>query len=172
MKTGLSVVIVLAAGVFAAPLHPTAHAQQDFKKDRSSAREAPKGTGGSKAFRERGQTFEKSPRFKPEVHREPRVKRSPITERRPPSELQREPRLKKPPIVKHRPPPTVRHARRPWRPGFRYRWIVVPSILIAEELNWCHYHRFRVSEMRFHRDVECHQHSRWNHPSIRYVEEY
>lgn len=66
--------------------------------------------------------------------------------------------------------PRTKHAHRPWRPGLKWRWIVVPTIIIAENLDWCHYHRYRVSGMRFHRHVECHRHVRWNHPSLRYVE--
>ena len=156
MRISLSIAI-LAAALVAAPLLPSssAHAQEDSTKrgDRTpSAGKAPKGTTGSKGFREKGPSLERSPRAKSEVRREPRVKR--------------------PPTVERRSPPAVRHTRRPWRPGLRHRWIVVPNIIIAEELSWCHYHAYRVTGMRFHRDVECHQHARWNHPSIRYVEEY
>ena len=169
MRISLSIAI-LAAALLAAPLLPSsgAHAQENSTKrgDRTpSAGKVPKGATGSKGFREKSQRLERSPRAKPEVRREPRVKR-------PPSEVRRELRVKRPPTAERRLPPAVRHARRPWRPGLRHRWIVVPSIIIAEELNWCHYHRYRVTGMRFHRDVECHQHARWNHPSIRYVEEY
>lgn len=82
------------------------------------------------------------------------------------------PIVKKPPaaIKPYVSAPKVKHAHRPWRPGLKWRWIVVPTIIIAENLDWCHYHRYRVSGMRFHRHVECHQHVRWNHPSLRYVE--
>jgi hypothetical protein len=182
MRISLSITI-LAAALLAAPLLPSsvAHAQEDLTKrgDRTpSAGKAPKATTGSKAFREKSPSLERSPRVKSEVRREPRVKRPPSEARRepwvkrPPSEVRREPRVKTPSTAKRRLPPAVRHARRPWRPGLRHRWIVVPSLIIAEELNWCHYHAYRVTGMRFHRDVECHQHARWNHPSIRYVEEY
>lgn len=68
--------------------------------------------------------------------------------------------------------PKVKHAHRPWRPGLKWRWIVVPTIIIAEDLDWCHYHRYRVAGMRFHKHVECHRHDRWDHPSIRYVTGY
>jgi hypothetical protein len=63
-----------------------------------------------------------------------------------------------------------RHAHRPWRPGLAWRWITVPTLYFAEELEWCHVHRYRAAGMRFHDDVECHRHTLWDHPSIRYVE--
>jgi hypothetical protein len=67
-------------------------------------------------------------------------------------------------------PPGFRPGWRPWRPGLRRVIITAPSsYATAEELNWCHVHRYRVSGMRFHRDVRCHQHADWNHRSIRYV---
>lgn len=68
------------------------------------------------------------------------------------------------------PVPKAKHVHRPWRPGLKWRWIVVPTIFIGESLDWCHTHRYRVAGMRFHRHVECHRHVRWNHPSLRYVE--
>lgn len=86
------------------------------------------------------------------------------------------PKIKHAPVIKHGPAiktaPFVKHTHRKWRPGLKWRWLVVPSIIIAENLDWCHYHRTPVSGMRFHRSVECHQHARWNHSSIRYVEGY
>jgi hypothetical protein len=67
-------------------------------------------------------------------------------------------------------PPGWRPHWRPWRPGLGWRLITAPlTFAIAEELGWCHVHRYRISGMRFHRHVECHQHIRWNHRSIRYV---
>ena len=82
------------------------------------------------------------------------------------------PLVKKPPVAikPYVSGPKVKHAHRPWRPGLKWRWLVVPTIIIAESLDWCHYHRYRVAGMRFHRHVECHRHVRWNHPSLRYVE--
>ena len=81
---------------------------------------------------------------------------------------------KKPPIIvmPGHPKPKHKHAHRRWKPGLKLRLIVVPSIIIAEDLDWCHYHRYRVPGMHFHRSVRCHQHNRWNHPAIRYVEGY
>jgi len=59
---------------------------------------------------------------------------------------------------------------RPWRPGLRYRiYAGAVSAAIANDLSWCHVHRYRVAGMPFHSSVRCHQHPRWNHPSIRYV---
>ena len=79
---------------------------------------------------------------------------------------------KKRSIAKSRPPKAVQHTDRRWRSDRRWRWIVVPSIFIAEELDWCHYHRYRVAGMHFHRNIRCHQHAQWDHPAIRYVEAY
>ena len=31
----------------------------------------------------------------------------------------------------------AKHKHRPWRHGLKWRWIVVPSIYLAEELDWC-----------------------------------
>jgi hypothetical protein len=59
-----------------------------------------------------------------------------------------------------------------WRPGLAWQYVYVPTIVAAESLQWCHYHAWRVRGMRFHRHVECHRHTRWNHPSLRYVEGY
>jgi hypothetical protein len=67
-------------------------------------------------------------------------------------------------------PPGFRPSWRPWRPGLG--WVILtapPTYVIAQDLNWCHVHRYAVPGMRFHRDVRCHQHADWNHPSIRYV---
>jgi hypothetical protein len=69
-------------------------------------------------------------------------------------------------------PPVVVQTHRPWRRGLRWRWIVVPTVIFAEQLNWCHYHAWRVPGMVFHRDIRCHRHVQWDHPSIRYVEGY
>ncbi|MBY0225028.1 MAG: hypothetical protein CTY20_14675 [Hyphomicrobium sp.] len=82
------------------------------------------------------------------------------------------PLVKKPPaaIKPNVSAPKVKHAHRPWRPGLKWRWLVVPTIIIAESLNWCHTHRYPVAGMRYHRHAECHRHGRWNHPSLRYVE--
>jgi hypothetical protein len=80
---------------------------------------------------------------------------------------------KKRSIAKPRPPKVVQYSdRRRWRSGRRWRWIVVPSIVVADELDWCHYHRYRVAGMHFHRNIRCHQHLQWDHPAIRYVEAY
>ncbi len=102
------------------------------------------------------------------------VKRPPfppaaIVKRPPPPPFVVTPR---PPIVVRPPPPPIqRYVHRHWRPGLSWSWItVVPSLIIASELNYCHIHRYRAGGMRFHDDAECHRHSDWNHPSIRYVE--
>lgn len=106
------------------------------------------------------------------VHRS--VKIGPVIKHGP--KIKKVPLVKHAPVIKHGPAiqkaPFVKHAHRKWRPGLKWRWLVVPSIIIAENLDWCHYHRYPVSGMRFHRSVECHQHARWNHSSIRYVEGY
>lgn len=62
----------------------------------------------------------------------------------------------------------VRRYRR-WRPGYRWRWLIAPSIYVASELDWCHYHAYRVRGMHFHRNIRCHRHRHWDHPAIRYV---
>lgn len=79
-----------------------------------------------------------------------------------------------PPVVakKHKGNKKDKHAHKRWRPGLKWRWLVVPSIIIAEELDWCHYHRYRVRGMHFHTSVRCHRHDRWDHPALRYVEAY
>lgn len=112
-------------------------------------------------------------RPRPPVMRPP-VVRPPVV--RPPQPIVRPPGVRppvvRPPVVR---PPVVRpppRAYRPWRPGLTWRFIAVPSIFIAENLNWCHYHAWRVRGMRFHSHVECHRHGQWNHRSIRYVEVY
>jgi hypothetical protein len=80
--------------------------------------------------------------------------------------------VKKPPVVVYKPPTTKHRVVRVWRPGLRWRWLVVPTIYFAEELEWCHYHRYPVAGIAFHTGVQCHHHEWWNHPSIRYVETY
>jgi hypothetical protein len=80
-----------------------------------------------------------------------------------------DPIIVKPPIVK---PPVLVRKPRVWRPGLRWRWITIPTIIIAEDLAWCHIHRYRVAGLRYHDHVECHHHIDWDHPSIRYVEAY
>lgn len=93
--------------------------------------------------------------------------------RRPAPERRIEPRTYRPPVaVERRPPPGVRRAHRPWRPGLRWRYVYVPTYIIAQDLEWCHYHRWPARGMVFHRDVRCHVHAQWNHPSLRYVEAY
>ncbi|MGD9828674.1 MAG: hypothetical protein AB7E70_02825 [Hyphomicrobiaceae bacterium] len=82
------------------------------------------------------------------------------------------PRVTPPTGKRARPPRRTIRRHRAWRPGLRWRWIPVPTIIIAEELNWCHYHRWRVRGMHFHRAIRCHRHARWNHPAIRYVTGY
>lgn len=79
---------------------------------------------------------------------------------------------KMPPLVVKKHPGKIKHAHRRWRPGLKWRWLAVPTIVIAEDLDWCHYHRYRVSGMHFHSSVRCHRHERWNHPALRYVEAY
>lgn len=164
MKINSSRVILLAAGLLAAPLLflGSAHAQPTERAPAAS--KAPKGTSGPGNLRQRTYNVQKTPRVRSEVRRQPAVKR-------PLSDVGRKPGVKRP-ITEHRVRPGVRHTYRRWRPGLRYRWIAVPTIIIAEELSWCHYHLYRVTGMRFHRTVQCHRHARWNHPSIRYVEEY
>jgi hypothetical protein len=82
------------------------------------------------------------------------------------------PRSITPSVKRIRPPRLATRRHRPWRPGLRYSWVIVPSIIIAEELDWCHYHRWRVKGMHFHTRVRCHRHAQWNHPAIRYVSGY
>lgn len=121
------------------------------------------------------------PRFREpprETRREIRIPdgqfRRPPEFRRPPLERRYErPRQSRPPVIVERGPgPGVRRAHRPWRPGLRWRYIYVPTYVFAESLDWCHYHRYRAAGMPFHRDVRCHLHGQWNHPSLRYVEAY
>lgn len=69
------------------------------------------------------------------------------------------------------PPPPGKH--RPWRSGLQWRWIsIVPTVILAQQLGWCHYHAYPTAGMEYHRSVRCHRHARWNHPSLRYVEGY
>jgi hypothetical protein len=97
------------------------------------------------------------------------VKKAPVIAKKAPPIFAKKP----PTLVKKRPPVVVYH--RPWRPGLRWRWLVVPTIIIAQNLEWCHYHRYPIFGVRFHRGIECHEHAwwvPWDHPSIRYVEAY
>lgn len=99
---------------------------------------------------------------------QPRISRPPMPEiRRPPAQSR-----PGPVVVERRARPDGRRGYRPWRPGLRWRFIVVPTVVIAEDLDWCHYHRWRSPGMAPHRDVRCHRHLQWNHPSLRYVEGY
>ncbi len=78
-----------------------------------------------------------------------------------------------PPVVRRlRPARRATGLHRPWRNGMRWIWVIVPTVIIADHLDWCHYHLWSVRGMRFHRSVRCHRHARWNHPSIRYVAGY
>ena len=70
------------------------------------------------------------------------------------------------------PPPTHPHKWRHWRPGLPYEIVVVPSWAYGSSIGWCHYHRYKVAGMKYHRDVRCHVHARWNDPSIVYVAGY
>jgi hypothetical protein len=104
------------------------------------------------------------------------AKKAPVIAKKAPPVFAKKPPIfaKKPPtLAKKRPPVVVYH--RPWRPGLRWRWLVVPTIIIAQNLEWCHYHRYPIAGVRFHRGIECHEHAwwvPWDHPSIRYVEAY
>lgn len=59
-----------------------------------------------------------------------------------------------------------------WRPGLGWGVVVIPSYAYGAQLGWCHYHRYPAAGMRPHRDVRCHYHASWRHPSIAYVGAY
>ena len=93
---------------------------------------------------------------------------SPAIARRPPLAI-----VKRPPLIATtKPPHARRHAHRRWYPGSTWYWLIVPSVIIAQDLGWCHYHSYYVGSMRFHPDIECHRHRSWSHPSIYYVAAY
>lgn len=73
----------------------------------------------------------------------------------------------RPPFVR---PPGFRPHWRPWRRGLAWAFITAPvSYAVAEELRWCHVHRYRAAGLKFHSDVRCHFHRNWSHGSLRYV---
>lgn len=159
--------MAIAATVLAAPLSVTmdsaAHAQQ-VKMHKGGGHGAGPGAGGgpkAKVFKQQG----------PGKH----VKALPSGAKKHPMVGKH-----KPVVGKHKPPvvvkkhigPKHKYAHRRWRPGLKWRWIVVPTIILAEDLDWCHYHRYPVSGMHYHKSIRCHQHARWDHPAIRYVEAY
>jgi hypothetical protein len=184
-----SIGAVLTFGTLVAAMTPVATnpvcAQQEGVKQSvpggaSAARRAPTGLPGPRAVRPSAPSVRSIPGpARRIVGPSPAARRLPAVTPKPPSIISRRlpsfkptPQIIRPPIVRQTRPSAHRHAHRPWRRGHRWRWIAVPTIIIAQNLEWCHYHTYRVSGMRFHRDVECHQHERWNHPSIRYVEGY
>jgi hypothetical protein len=59
-----------------------------------------------------------------------------------------------------------------WRPGLGYSVIVLPAYSYGAGIGWCHFHRYPANGMRFHRNVQCHVHAKWRHPSIAYVAVY
>ena len=123
--------------------------------------QAPKDAGHASGQRTFGSKREGvTPRSREMTVRPPAAKKVPFAQE------------KKRSIAKSRPPKADQHSDRRRRSGRRWRWIVVPSIIIADELEWCHYHRYRVAGMHFHRNIRCHQHAQWDHPAIRYVEAY
>lgn len=140
-----------------------------------AAKSTPGGSARTKAITPHVPRINRMPRTTGPALRPPVSVRPPRGQQptiRPPVAI-KPPTTIRPPIVRSPPrarPP--RHAHRRWRPGLRWRWLVVPSIILAEELAWCHYHAYEVSGMHFHRNIRCHMHSRWNHPALRYVEAY
>jgi hypothetical protein len=113
----------------------------------------------------------------PVAERPPRPDRPDIRPPRPDRPDVRPPRPDRPDVRPPRPRPPF--AERPphhrpgywrrWRPGIRFVIIPVPTYEVISEVDWCHYHAWRVRGMAFHRDVQCHQHTDWDHPSLRYV---
>jgi hypothetical protein len=165
MKSSTCIGVLVAIGFLAAgtlSLTSAATSAQESGRVHSSG-QAPKDSGRASGQRTVGS---KSQSLKPRS-REMTVRRAPPGARKAPFAQER-----KPSIAKSRPPRVARQADRRWRSGRRWRWIVVPSIIVAGELNWCHYHRYRVAGMHFHRNIRCHQHAQWDHPAIRYVEGY
>jgi hypothetical protein len=166
MKSRLLLSALLATGLLAGGAHQLATNAQEFKQGppaKGSWSQGPvsKGPGGGQTLKQKGPSgpvWKKPPADKGVVLKKPPVEKKWVVKKPP----------KKPPVVivdgdrKHR----------PWRHGLKYRWIIVPTIVLAEELDWCHYHLYPVRGMRYHRSVQCHQHVLWNHPSIRYVEAY
>ncbi len=118
------------------------------------------------------------PAAPPRVRQAPGVRQAPLVRQAPgvrqaPRRAGTGTRQVAPPVVRRvRPVRRATRLHRPWRSGMRWIWVIVPSIIIADHLDWCHYHLWRVRGMRFHRSVRCHRHARWNHPSIRYVAGY
>jgi hypothetical protein len=191
---GLAACAVMVASATAPVTDPVRAQALDAQRDKASGSATTKRAGAKaaapKAAITKGPTVTKAPavrtitRKTPAVSKAPSIvakKRPPVIAKKPPVVAKRPPVIaKKPPLVAKRPPLVVKrppviagppHYRR-WRPGHRWRWIVVPTIIIAEYLEWCHYHLYPVPWMRFHRNIECHQHDWWDHPSIRYVEAY
>lgn len=178
-----SIAVLLASGVLFAVMSALVldpgHAQQEGAMrgspgGRPAAKQIPGGAITPRAAAPRPPAMRPPPgpigpvfRLPPVVRRPPPViSRPPPVVRRPPAPIVR------PPIVRPPPPIALRRTYRPWRPGLSWRWLAVPTIIIAQSLDWCHYHTYRVVGMRFHRNVECHGHVRWDHPSLRYVEGY
>ncbi len=165
MKNRTCTGILVGIGFFAAgilSLTSAATTAQESGRPLTSG-QAPKDAGRASGQRTFGSKREReTPRS-----REMTVRRAPPTAKKVPFAQE-----KRRSITKSRPPKAVQHADRRWRSGRRWRWIVVPSIIVAGELDWCHYHRYRVAGMHFHRDIRCHQHAQWDHPAIRYVEAY
>jgi hypothetical protein len=163
-----SVALLLSGGLAfstAMTIASTAHADPQFKKGGSPA---------ATASRTPGKSFGQ-PSVTPKGHVFKQPSKGPsLSMKKPPGVVKRA--VKAPPVKvvhpKQKLVKVAKHKHRPWRHGLKWRWIVVPSIYLAEELDWCHYHRYRVAGMHFHRSIACHRHARWNHPSIRYVEAY
>jgi hypothetical protein len=65
-----------------------------------------------------------------------------------------------------------KHRYRVWRPGYSWAAIDLSDRDFGYQIGWCHFHRYKVRGLRFHRDVECHSHARWNDPSLAYVASY
>lgn len=161
---------MLFASVFT-DLTAPAHAQVKDKTVKSM-KSAP---GGKIVVKESSKTTVKTTVLKPSSKGSSSfVKESTSYSKKSPPKYTKQPTIivKKPPVVVYKPPTTKHRVVRVWRPGLRWRWIVVPTIYFAEELEWCHYHRYPVFPMDFHTSVRCHQHEWWNHPSISYVEAY
>jgi hypothetical protein len=174
---------ILLAAASVSPIAP-AYAQTIFKDGKSDAKKSTVSKGASKSpvtkapstiFKavKTPSTATKAPsafaKKPPTILKAPSV----VAQKAPPAAKKPPVYAKKPPVIVKKPPVIVYH--RPWRPGLRWRWLVVPTIIIVQSLRWCHYHLYPIAGVRYHRNIECHEHAwwvPWDHPSIRYVEAY
>jgi hypothetical protein len=176
MNKRLLLALLITAGLLAGAAYqvtasaaPDSDKQNQQNKGNWSKGQGNKGPSGGSVKAPTGNAQKKITVEKKVIVKKPVEKK--WVDKKPPAEKKwdgKKPEGKKPPVIIG----DGDHKHRKWRPGLRYRWIVVPSIIFAEELDWCHYHLYPVPGIRFHRSVQCHHHVQWDDPSIRYVEGY